>query len=212
MKRCRLTRTAASTPCITSLVLLWRRLSSFLRQSPHVAATAVPTAQAPSPERHQPPAERRRVSQTLSGCTGKWDFSPRVVRHHLSGSVSFLAGKVADSTVFLLTVSVPTRALTFVRENDRYRASYSATLSLTRASEAARRFETHHIVRVASFRETTRSDESVLYQQLVLARPGSYELSFLPSRRCWWQRKLYRSHRECSTSDDRLTVLAHSSL
>lgn len=94
------------------------------------------------------------------------------------GSVAFLGGKIADSTMFLLTVSVPTRGLTFVRENDRYRASYSATLSLTRASEAARRFETHHIVRVASFKETTRTDESVLYQQLVLVRPGSYELSF----------------------------------
>ena len=94
------------------------------------------------------------------------------------GSVSFLGGKVPDSTVFMLTVSVPTRALTFVRENDRYRASYSATLSLTRSSETARRFETHHIVRVASFKETTRSDESVLYQQLVLANPGVYELSF----------------------------------
>ena len=94
------------------------------------------------------------------------------------GSVSFLGSKTADSTVFVLTVSVPSRALTFVRENDRYRASYSATLSLTRSSEAGRRFETHHVVRVASFKETTRSDESVLYQQLVLVRPGSYELSF----------------------------------
>jgi GWxTD domain-containing protein len=94
------------------------------------------------------------------------------------GSVAFLGGKTADSTMFVLTVSIPSRALTFVRENDRYRASYSATLSLTRASESARRFETHHIVRVASFKETTRSDESVLYQQLVLVRPGSYELSF----------------------------------
>ena len=94
------------------------------------------------------------------------------------GSVSFLGGKVADSTMFMLTVSVPTRALTFVRENDRYRASYSATLALTRSNESARRFETHHIVRVASFKETTRSDESVLYQQMVLARPGAYELSF----------------------------------
>lgn len=94
------------------------------------------------------------------------------------GSVSFLSGKVPDSTMFMLTVSVPTRSLTFVRENDRYRASYSATLSLTRAGEPARRFETHQIVRVMSFKETSRSDESVLYQQIALARPGSYELSF----------------------------------
>lgn len=94
------------------------------------------------------------------------------------GSVSFLGGKNLDSTTFLLTVSVPTRSLTFVRENDRYRASYSATLILTQASEPARRFESHHIVRVASFKETTRSDESVLYQQIVSVRPGSYEMSF----------------------------------
>lgn len=94
------------------------------------------------------------------------------------GSVAFLGNKSGDSTVFLLTVSVPTRALTFVRENDRYRASYSATLSLARASEAARRFESHQIVRVAAFKETSRSDESVLYQQIVMARPGTYDLSF----------------------------------
>jgi GWxTD domain-containing protein len=94
------------------------------------------------------------------------------------GSVAFLANRSADSTLFLLTVSVPSRALTFVRENDRYRASYSATLSLTRANEAARRIESHQIVRVASFKETTRSDESVLYQQAVMVPPGSYSLSF----------------------------------
>jgi GWxTD domain-containing protein len=94
------------------------------------------------------------------------------------GSVSFLGSKFPDSTVFLLTVSVPTRALTFVRENDRYRASYSATLSLTRTNEATRRFESHQIVRVAAFKETSRSDESVLYQQIVLAQPGTYDLGF----------------------------------
>jgi GWxTD domain-containing protein len=94
------------------------------------------------------------------------------------GSVSFLGSRSVDSTLFVLTVSVPTRALTFVRENDRYRASYSATLSLTRSNEAARRFESHQIVRVAAFKETSRSDESVLYQQIVTARPGMYELSF----------------------------------
>ena len=94
------------------------------------------------------------------------------------GSVSFLASKTPDSTLFVLTVSVPTRALTFVRENDRYRASYSASLSLTRSSEAARRFESPEIVRVAAFKETSRSDESILYQQIVTARPGTYDLSF----------------------------------
>ena len=94
------------------------------------------------------------------------------------GSVAFLANKTPDSTLFMLTVSVPTRALTFVRENDRYRASYSASLSLTRTNEPPRRFESHEVVRVASFKETARTDESVLYQQIVAVYPGTYDLSF----------------------------------
>jgi GWxTD domain-containing protein len=94
------------------------------------------------------------------------------------GSVSFLGSKSADSTLFVLTVSVPTRGLTFVRENDRYRASYSAILSLTPPNGAPRRFESHQIVRVAAFKETSRADESVLYQQMVLVPPGTYDLGF----------------------------------
>ena len=136
-----------------------------------------PPAQVPSPE--QPSARRPTPTHPDAvklyrqmGLLAEAGDTPFV------GSVAFLGSNSPDSTLLVLTVSVPTRALTFVRENERYRASYSATLSMTRASEGIRRFETHHIVRVASFKETTRSDESVLYQQVVRARPGSYELSF----------------------------------
>jgi len=94
------------------------------------------------------------------------------------GSVSFLGSKFTDSTLFVLTVSVPSRGLTFVRENDRYRASYSAILSLTPPNGAPRRFESHQIVRVGAFKETSRSDESVLYQQMVMVQPGTYDLGF----------------------------------
>jgi len=138
------------------------------RQPPQTAPSETPAAQRGAPPA-QPDAVRLYRQMGLLAEGGETPFV---------GSVSFLAGKTADSTVFLLTVSVPTRALTFVRENDRYRASYSATLALTNASEPTRRFETHQIVRVATFKETTRTDESVLYQQVVLARPGLYDLSF----------------------------------
>jgi GWxTD domain-containing protein len=131
-----------------------------------------PTPQAPSAPRavpSQPDAVRLYRQMGLLAEDGDTPFV---------GSVAFLGNKSADSTLFLLTVSVPSRALTFVKENDRYRASYSATLSLTRGDEAARRIESHQVVRVAAFKETTRSDESVLYQQVVMAPPGSYSLSF----------------------------------
>jgi GWxTD domain-containing protein len=136
-----------------------------------------PPAQKPQPE--PPAAQRTTPSQPDAvklyrqmGLLAEGGDTPFV------GSVSFLGSKFPDSTVFLLTVSVPTRALTFVRENDRYRASYSATLALTRTDDAVRRFESHQIVRVAAFKETSRSDESILYQQIILARPGTYDLSF----------------------------------
>jgi len=140
---------------------------SHNRRPPQTPAPDPPVARRNTPS--QPDAVRLYRQMGLLAEAGDTPFV---------GSVAFLASKSPDSTMFLLTVSVPTRALTFVRENDRYRASYSATLSLTRSNEAARRFETHQIVRVAAFKETTRSDESVLYQQLVLTRPGTYELSF----------------------------------
>ena len=48
--------------------------------------------------------------------------------------------------------------------------------SLTPSNGVARRFESHQIVRVAAFKETSRSDESVLYQQMILVQPGTYDL------------------------------------
>ena len=137
------------------------------RRPPRATTPATETARRAAPT--QPDAVRLYRQMGLLAEGGETPFV---------GSVAFLGNKSVDSTLFLLTVSVPTRALTFVRENDRYRASYSATLSLMRATEAARRFESHQIVRVAAFKETSRSDESVLYQQAVMVRPGSYDLSF----------------------------------
>jgi GWxTD domain-containing protein len=137
------------------------------QRPPRAPAPEVPPARRVAPS--QPDAVRLYRQMGLLAEDGDTPFV---------GSVAFLGNRSADSTLFLLTVSVPSRALTFVRENDRYRASYSATLSLTRGSEASRRIESHQIVRVASFKETTRADESVLYQQAVMVPPGSYSLSF----------------------------------
>jgi GWxTD domain-containing protein len=137
------------------------------RRPPQTAVPEAPAARRVTPS--QPDAVRLYRQMGLLAEGGETPFV---------GSVSFLGNRLADSTLFLLTVSVPSKALTFVRENDRYRASYSATLSLTRGNDAARRIESHQIVRVASFKETTRSDESVLYQQAVMVPPGSYSLSF----------------------------------
>ena len=93
------------------------------------------------------------------------------------GSVVFLAGRTPDSTLALVTLSIPNRSLTFSREGDRYQASYQATVEVRRAGELLVRSEGTEQVRVAVFKETARSDESIIFQQVVVVAPGSGDLT-----------------------------------
>ena len=77
------------------------------------------------------------------------------------GKVSAFASKSSDTTLLLVSISLPNRALTFTREGERYRAPYEVSLSLNRGSVEAASVNAMEIVRVGSFREINRSDESV---------------------------------------------------
>lgn len=91
------------------------------------------------------------------------------------GSLAFFAGP-PDSTTVLLTVALSNRSLTFSREGDRYRASYNVTFEVRRGTEVVREFKTNETVRVLAFRETTRTDESVLFRQVISLVAGTYEV------------------------------------
>jgi len=94
------------------------------------------------------------------------------------GNVRFLAGPTVDSVLAIVAVSLPSRSLTFTREGDRYRAVYEVGFDLLQKGKAAARtvgqFRARETVRVSSLRETTRDEESVIFQQLVVVPPGSY--------------------------------------
>jgi GWxTD domain-containing protein len=94
------------------------------------------------------------------------------------GNVRFLAGPTVDSVLAIVAVSLPSRSLTFTREGERYRAMYEVAFELLQKGEAAARtvgqFRAREAVRVSSLRETTRNEESVIFQQLVIVPPGSY--------------------------------------
>ena len=94
------------------------------------------------------------------------------------GKAAFFASPTPDTTLMLVTVSIPTRSLTFAREADVYRAQYSVQLRLNRASAEVQRVDASEVVRVGSFRETTRTDESVIFQRYVRLAPGLYTLGF----------------------------------
>lgn len=95
------------------------------------------------------------------------------------GTVSFLASPVKDSTHVLFAVALANAALTFARENDRFRAGYTVTITLKSGGATAQQSEAHESVLVASYKETTRIDESVIYQEFVNVKPGRYQLTLM---------------------------------
>lgn len=92
------------------------------------------------------------------------------------GSLSFFAGPTGDSTTILLTVALANRSLTFSREGDRYKAAYNVALDVRRGTQLVREFKSSESVRVLAFRETTRSDESVIFRHVLSLSPGTYEM------------------------------------
>jgi GWxTD domain-containing protein len=93
------------------------------------------------------------------------------------GNVSSFASSAPDTTLVLVSISIPNRALTFTREGDRYRAPYEVKISLGRGEVEAATVNSMEIVRVGSFREVNRTDESVIFQHFFHVPPGTYSLS-----------------------------------
>lgn len=93
------------------------------------------------------------------------------------GMVRYLAGRTPDSTYVLTTLSLANRSLTFTSDGSAQRAEYAVLLDLQQGGVTAKHSEAREIVRVSSFKETTRTDESIVFQQFLLAAPGQYTLS-----------------------------------
>jgi GWxTD domain-containing protein len=93
------------------------------------------------------------------------------------GKISAFASASPDTTLVLASISVPNRALTFTREGDRYRAPYEVKLIINRGDVEAANVDVMEIVRVGSFREINRTDESVIFQHYFHIPPGVYTLS-----------------------------------
>src|SRR6476469_4648961 len=93
------------------------------------------------------------------------------------GQVRYLAGRSPDSTLALITLSFANRALTFSGESGGQRASYTVTIDVTQGATTVRHFDARKVIRVASFHETQREDESVIFQQFLSIPPGAYSIS-----------------------------------
>ena len=94
------------------------------------------------------------------------------------GKIAYFATSTVDTTMLLASVSIPNRALSFVREGDSYRAPYEVHLVLSQAGVQVTAVNSMEIVRVPTFKEINRTDESVIFQHYFKVRPGDYTISF----------------------------------
>jgi hypothetical protein len=95
----------------------------------------------------------------------------------LVGKIAYFATRAPDTTLMLVSVSIPNRALTFSREGDSYRAPYEVHLRLLQNNAEAGRVDALEVVRVGTFKEINRSDESVIFQHFFRVPAGIYSLS-----------------------------------
>lgn len=92
------------------------------------------------------------------------------------GSVNIFAGPAPDSLLVMVGLSLRNHGLTFRRDGDTFLAEYRVEVQLRPAVGQAVRAVRDERVRVGTFNETQRADESVIFQQAVTATPGSYTL------------------------------------
>ncbi len=89
---------------------------------------------------------------------------------------STLAGP-ADSTYVLFGLSLPNSALRFQRDEIGFFAEYSVILMFARDSVILRQDHRREAIRIGTFAETARTDESVVFQHLSVVAPGPYEVT-----------------------------------
>lgn len=94
------------------------------------------------------------------------------------GDVAYFATTTPDTTFVVIGLSLPNKGLVFKRDQNGYLASYAVDLSLTGNAGVVAQARDSEVVRVATFRETSRTDESVIYQRVLRAIPGSYSLTY----------------------------------
>ena len=92
------------------------------------------------------------------------------------GTVAFAAGP-ADSVITLLGLSLENRALAFQREGNLFVARYRVSISFQREGARSVDLARDEIVRVPTFQETLRAEESVLFQQILRLTPGTYKVT-----------------------------------
>jgi GWxTD domain-containing protein len=95
------------------------------------------------------------------------------------GKIAYFASQSPDTTMLLASISIPNRMLSFIRDGDTYRAPYEVRLRLVQKGTEVKSIDAMEIVRVGTFKEVNRTDESVIFQNYFRIPPGEYTISFM---------------------------------
>ena len=98
----------------------------------------------------------------------------------LVGRAGFAATANPDSTHVIVAVSFANSTLSFAREADnRFRAGYAVTVAVMRDNAVVAQTDATEQLLVGAFRETSRTDESIIHQEILDVAPGRYTLTVL---------------------------------
>src|SRR5688500_116132 len=126
--------------------------------------------------------EQPRPTETLTRLLNTAEFYQQLGRLAAAepmpfvGTVAFAAGP-ADSVIAVLGLSLENRAFAFQREGNAFVARYRVSISFKREGAPPVELAREEVVRVATFQETQRADESVLFQQVLRILPGAYTVT-----------------------------------
>lgn len=98
------------------------------------------------------------------------------------GHVAFADGP-ADSVIAVLGLSLENRSLTFQREGNSFVARYRVEIRIQQEGDPPITVAREEAVRVPTFQETLRNEESVLFQQSFHLIPGRYTVAVAVSDR-----------------------------
>lgn len=95
------------------------------------------------------------------------------------GGFKVLAGPTPDTTLVLVSLSLHNRGFSFSRDGNEFVADYRVELEFRQGTDLVQQVARDQRIRIGSFRETMRTEESVIFQQFVPLRAGRYDVTVL---------------------------------
>jgi GWxTD domain-containing protein len=98
--------------------------------------------------------------------------------------ISFVARTAAfatpatDTTLVVVAISLPNRGITFQHDGPMFHAEYEVEIVLRRDSAETQRVTALDTVKVATLKETNRTDESLIFRRALRMPPGIYAISY----------------------------------